>query len=170
MRVSWVIWSRKLTPFLFKAMMCSYPIVSFPSPTRRTYCQGKHLLLCEVFVLYNEVIEIFDNIKIFLLTAKKLELNRSQTDNVSKTFCFACVVDNFETPSSQLDCTTLTHCGGLMSRLTKLAFVAKIVFPVLLVCGLCQQLDGALLQSKDKGILVVSQGKQFIIVIFFNIS
>ena len=133
MRVSWVIWSRKLTPFLFKAMMCSYPIVSFPSPTRRTYCQGKHLLLCEVFVLYNEVIEIFYNIKIFLLTAKKIELNRSQTDNVSKTFCFACVVDNFETPSSQLDCTTLTHCGGLMWRLTKLAFAAKIVFPLLLI-------------------------------------
>ena len=45
----------------------------------------------------------------FELTAKKLEPNRGQTDNVSKTFCLAWVVESLETPSSQLDCTIFTH-------------------------------------------------------------
>ena len=149
--------------------MCSYPIVSFPSPTRRTYCQGKHLLLCEVFVLYNEVIEIFDNIKIFLLTAKKLELNRSQTDNVSKTFCFACVVDNFETPSSQLDCTIFTHCGGLMSRADKAGLGNKN--RVSLIVGLWSMSAARCSKAAIyiQGMLDVSQAQRYIISIVYAI-
>ena len=60
-----------------------------------------------------------------LLTAKKLEPNKGQTERVSKTFCLARVVVSFDTPSSQDDCTMLTHCGGLMSRADNAGFGNK---------------------------------------------
>ena len=59
------------------------------------------------------------------LTAKKLEPNKGQTERVSKTFCLARVVVSFDTPSSQDDCTMLTHCGGLMSRADNAGFGSK---------------------------------------------
>ena len=34
--VSWVTWSKKLTPFLLRAMMWSLPMLSLESPTLRT--------------------------------------------------------------------------------------------------------------------------------------
>ena len=104
-------------------MFKSHRVLSFADTSdllsRKTFINFRSNVLCHETM---EIIESSDN---FLLTAKKLEPNRGQTDNVSKTFCFACVVDSFETPSSQLDCTMFTHCGGLMSRADKAGFGNK---------------------------------------------
>lgn len=54
-----------------------------------------------------------------LLTAKKLDPNSGQDDRVSRTLALARMVVSRSTSSSQLDCTMLTHCGGLMALAAK---------------------------------------------------
>ena len=110
---------------------------------------------------------IFENLKNSFLTAKKLEPNRGQTDNVSKTFWLACVVDSFETPSSQLDCTIFTHCGGLMSRADKAGLGNKN--RVSLIVGLWSMSAARCSKAAIyiQGMLDVSQDQSYIISIVY---